>query len=126
MKNEPLAAQFRRTLIMIVAASAAAAALTYALAYSLFTQSLNKDIYPADYYERQIPGIEAYVQEKSTDLLAQEGGAELESVIRGEDMSYQVVDKDGNIIGEPFMGGIDDQSNYDQLMKQIQSVLDQK
>ena len=36
-----------------------------------------------------------------------------------------LVDKDGNIIGEPFMGGIDDQSNYDQLMKQIQSVLDQ-
>ena len=37
-----------------------------------------------------------------------------------------LVDKDGNIVGEPFMGGIDDQSNYDQLMQQIQSVLDQK
>ena len=37
-----------------------------------------------------------------------------------------LVDKDGNIVGEPFMGGIDDQSNYDQLMKQIQSVLDQQ
>ncbi len=37
----------------------------------------------------------------------------------------EIVDKDGNIVGEPFMGGIDDQSNYDQLMKQIQSVLDQ-
>ena len=36
-----------------------------------------------------------------------------------------LVDKDGNIVGEPFMGGIDAQSNYDQLMKQIQSVLDQ-
>ena len=36
-----------------------------------------------------------------------------------------LVDKDGNIVGEPFMGVIDDQSNYDQLMKQIQSVLDQ-
>ena len=36
-----------------------------------------------------------------------------------------LVDKDGNIVGEPFMGGIDDQSNYDQLMKQIQSVRDQ-
>ena len=36
-----------------------------------------------------------------------------------------LVDKDGNIVSEPFMGGIDDQSNYDQLMKQIQSVLDQ-
>lgn len=36
-----------------------------------------------------------------------------------------LVDKDGNIVGEPFMGGIDDPSNYDQLMKLIQSVLDQ-
>ena len=36
-----------------------------------------------------------------------------------------LVDKDGNIVGEPFMGGIDNQSNYDKLMKQIQSVLDQ-
>ena len=36
-----------------------------------------------------------------------------------------LVDKDGNIIGEPFMGGINDQSNYEQLMKQIQSALDQ-
>ena len=37
-----------------------------------------------------------------------------------------LVDKDGNIIGEPFMGGINDQSNYEQLMKQIQSIHDQK
>ena len=37
-----------------------------------------------------------------------------------------LVDKSGNIISEPFMGGIDDQANYEQLMKQIQSILDQK
>ena len=37
-----------------------------------------------------------------------------------------LVDKDGNIVGDPFMGGIDDPSNYEQLMKQIQSVLAQK
>ena len=36
-----------------------------------------------------------------------------------------LVDKDGNIIGEPFMGGINDQSNYEQLMKQIQAVINQ-
>ncbi|SQC85561.1 AhpC/TSA family [Clostridium perfringens] len=37
-----------------------------------------------------------------------------------------LVDKDRNIVGEPLMGGIDDQANYDQLMKQIKSVIDQK
>ena len=37
-----------------------------------------------------------------------------------------LVDKSGNIISEPLMGGIDDQANYEQLTKQIQSILDQK
>ena len=37
-----------------------------------------------------------------------------------------LVDKDGNIVGKPFMGGIDDQSNYDKLMKQIKSAIGQK
>ena len=36
-----------------------------------------------------------------------------------------LVDKEGNIVGEPLMGGIDDQANYDQLMEQIQAVINQ-
>ena len=35
-----------------------------------------------------------------------------------------VVDRNGNIVGEPMLGGIDNQDNYDTLMKQIQSVID--
>lgn len=35
-----------------------------------------------------------------------------------------LVDRNGNIIGEPMLGGIDNQDNYDALMKQIQSVID--
>ena len=35
-----------------------------------------------------------------------------------------LVDRNGNIVGEPMLGGIDDQKNYDTLMKQIQSVID--
>ena len=35
-----------------------------------------------------------------------------------------LVDRNGNIIGEPMLGGIDNQDNYDTLMKQIQSVID--
>ena len=36
-----------------------------------------------------------------------------------------LVDKEGNIVGEPLMGGIDDQANYDQLMEQIQAFINQ-
>ena len=35
-----------------------------------------------------------------------------------------LVDRNGNIVGEPMLGGIDQQENYDQLMEQIQSVVD--
>ena len=35
-----------------------------------------------------------------------------------------LVDRNGNIVGEPMLGGIDNQDNYDSLMKQIQSVID--
>lgn len=35
-----------------------------------------------------------------------------------------LVDRNGNIVGEPLLGGIDIQENYDALMQQIQSVVD--
>ena len=35
-----------------------------------------------------------------------------------------LVDRNGNIVGDPRLGGIDNQENYDALMKQIQSVID--
>ncbi|MBU5471077.1 TlpA family protein disulfide reductase [Falcatimonas sp. MSJ-15] len=35
-----------------------------------------------------------------------------------------LVDRNGNIVGEPMLGGIDNKDNYDELMKQIQSVID--
>lgn len=34
-----------------------------------------------------------------------------------------LVDRNGNIIGDPMLGGIDNKDNYDTLMKQIQSVI---
>ena len=35
-----------------------------------------------------------------------------------------LVDRNGNIVGDPLLGGIDNPDNYDALMKQIQSVID--
>lgn len=34
-----------------------------------------------------------------------------------------LVDRNGNIVGDPMLGGIDNKDNYDTLMKQIQSVI---
>lgn len=35
-----------------------------------------------------------------------------------------LVDRNGNIVGDPMLGGIDNKDNYDTLMKQIQSVIE--
>ena len=35
-----------------------------------------------------------------------------------------LVDRNGKIVGEPMLSGIDNKDNYDALMKQIQSVID--
>ena len=34
-----------------------------------------------------------------------------------------LIDRNGNIVGEPFLGGIDNQDNYDQLLEQINAVV---
>ena len=35
-----------------------------------------------------------------------------------------LVERNGNIVGDPLLGWNDNQDNYDTLMKQIQSVID--
>ena len=35
-----------------------------------------------------------------------------------------VLDRNGNIIGEPIMGGIDNDESYKQLMKTIDQILE--
>lgn len=98
MKNQSLITQFRRTFLLIIVASIVSTVITYVFAIYLFIYSLNKDIYPANYYERQVSGIEAYVNEKNIDLLSQSNEDELKSVIHGNGILYQVVDDNGNVL----------------------------
>ncbi|AWH76245.1 ATP-binding protein [Clostridioides difficile] len=98
MKNQSLIAQFRRTFIFIIIASIVATVITYVFAIYLYIYSLNKDIYPPNYYERQVPRIEKYINEKNIALLSQSNEEGLKRTIRGDDMLYQVVDNNGNIL----------------------------
>ena len=34
-----------------------------------------------------------------------------------------LVDRNGNIVGEPLLGGIDNEDNYNTLMEQIKTVI---
>ncbi|HBF8525498.1 TPA: HAMP domain-containing histidine kinase [Clostridioides difficile] len=98
MKNQSLIAQFRHTFIFIIIASIVATVITYVFAIYLYIYSLNKDIYPPNYYERQVPRIEKYINEKNITLLSQSNEEGLKRTIRGDDMLYQVVDNNGNIL----------------------------
>ncbi|EGT4675907.1 TPA: HAMP domain-containing histidine kinase [Clostridioides difficile] len=98
MKNQSLITQFRHTFIFIIIASIVATVITYIFAIYLYIYSLNKDIYPPNYYERQVPRIEKYINEKNIALLSQSNEEGLKRTIRGDDMLYQVVDNNGNIL----------------------------
>ncbi|HCI2560581.1 TPA: HAMP domain-containing histidine kinase [Clostridioides difficile] len=98
MKNQSLITQFRHTFIFIIIASIVATVITYVFAFYLYIHSLNKDIYPPNYYERQVPRIEKYINEKNITLLSQSNEEGLKRTIRGDDMLYQVVDNNGNIL----------------------------
>ncbi|HBG4933941.1 TPA: HAMP domain-containing histidine kinase [Clostridioides difficile] len=98
MKNQSLITQSRHTFIFIIIASIVATVITYVFALYLYIHSLNKDIYPPNYYERQVPRIEKYINEKNIALLSQSNEEGLKRTIRGDDMLYQVVDNNGNIL----------------------------
>lgn len=98
MKKRTLAYQFRHTFIKTIAASITASILTMALFGVLFVLSLNRDIYPANYYERQISGIVSFVRENNATLLRPASQKNLDSVIEGDGILYQVVDAEGDFI----------------------------
>lgn len=98
MKAGSLATRFRYTFIKTIAVSVIASILTIALFSILFVFSLNKDIYPANYYEQQISGIASYVRERNEALLSASSQKALEATMKGDGILYQVVDADGNVI----------------------------
>ncbi|NLJ40503.1 MAG: HAMP domain-containing histidine kinase [Clostridiales bacterium] len=98
MKNRSLVTQFRLAFTWIVIASIIATAITYALAAVLYIRAQYRSIYPANYYERQIPDIDAYIRDKNTALLLRSREQELQRIISGNGIHYQVLDGEGNLL----------------------------
>lgn len=97
MKKGSLSTRFRWTFVKTIAVSIVASILTIALFSALLVFSLNEDIYPANYYEQQVPGIASYVKEQDAALLRSSGQAGLEAVMKGSKMLYQVIDADAKV-----------------------------
>lgn len=98
MKKEFLATRFRHIFIKTVAESIIASVATIALFGVLFVLSLNRDIYPANYYEQQISGITSFIRENNKKILLPATQTALEAEMKGDGILYQVVDIDGNVI----------------------------
>lgn len=98
MKNRSLVTQFRLAFTWIVIANIIATVITYTLAAIFYVKAQYKSIYPANYYEKQIPGIDAYVRNKNVALLLQSGEEGLQNTISGNGIYYQVIDGEGNIL----------------------------
>ncbi|AND80117.1 sensor histidine kinase [Streptococcus pantholopis] len=98
MKKESLVADFRMTITQIAAATIAATLITWGLAAALFLLEQNRTIYPANYYERQIPAIDRYVRRENINLLSKEKKTGLKPVIKGAGITYQVVDGNASVL----------------------------
>lgn len=98
LKNKPIRVQFRMNLIFIIGASVVAALLTYALAFVLFSFSLERDIYPVNYYEQQLPKLTEYIKQESTALLDIQAKTNLEKQFLNDKMKYQVTDQQGKVL----------------------------
>lgn len=97
LKKMSLAIQFRRSFILIVVASFICSMITVVATSTLFVSSEYLDFYPSNYSEQQIPVIETYIQEESSQILNPESEPALEKMMRGS-MLYLVVQADGSPI----------------------------
>ena len=100
MKKTSLAIQFRQTFVLIVVSSIIASIVTIAFSAFLLILSMNKTIYPPNYYEKQIPYVEAYIRSENTNILSSK--SEIKDVIQGDGLFYQVVDNNGDILYGTF------------------------
>ncbi|MGX9754849.1 HAMP domain-containing sensor histidine kinase [Clostridioides difficile] len=99
IKNQSLSAQFRRTLFLIMITSVLASLITYAGVIMFFIRALNNnEIYGENYYEQQIPKIEKYIHKKNTTIISPSNAEDLNNLIHGDGLFYQVVDNDSNFI----------------------------
>jgi len=121
MKNRPLITQFRISFALIVLSSIAATVITYILAAVLYINAEYKVICPANYYEKQIPGIEEYIRRNDTKLLIPSFQSDLEKIIPDSGIGYQIVDAEGKIL----YGTINEKiiQNRDELYEKINTSI---
>ncbi|PAQ15592.1 two-component sensor histidine kinase [Bacillaceae bacterium SAOS 7] len=98
-KNQTLRTKFITSFHLILFKSVVATIVIWLLMLFCINMlfSMNK-LNPANYYERQLPAIENYIDDVGTTLLSNNQQDQLESVIPVEGIDYQVIDSNGSIV----------------------------
>jgi len=97
MNNLTLHQQFMLTSIVILICTAMATLLTWLISFAVLVTD-NSMFRPANYYEKQLPAIFAYVDQQKEQLLHPSARQELEKVIPVEGMDYQVLGKAAQVL----------------------------
>ncbi|OZI10848.1 two-component sensor histidine kinase [Bacillaceae bacterium SAS-127] len=98
-KNQTLRTKFITSFHLILFKSVVATIVIWLLMLFCINMlfSMNK-LNPANYYERQLPAIENYIDDVGTTLLSNNQQDQLESVIPVEGIDYQVINSNGLIV----------------------------
>lgn len=95
MKRWPLKRQFTVSFALILVLSAVASVLTYGIAILVYTRMEFRNIYPANYYEQQIPTVERELRSRGLAVLDVASQEKVEALIPLAGMTYQVVNRQG-------------------------------
>lgn len=99
MRNRSLVTQFRLTLVFIIITSIVASAITYIAVAIWFLNAIQTNrINPENYYEQQLPKIEAYIAETKSDILSPANDEDFKNRMDGEEFFYQIVDNNNRIL----------------------------
>lgn len=98
LEKKSLKSQFIITFIFVIISSIIATIATYCVGYIIYTQIEHRKIYPANYYEKKIPDIEAYIRKKGVAVLDEKEKQAIENVIPTQGITYQVMNENGNMI----------------------------
>lgn len=96
LERKPLKSQFVLTFIMILVISLLATMATYGIGYMVYVNIEYKKVYPANYYEQQVPKIIEYINLEGEKLFDKDAELKLNKVVPSEGMQFQVVDGSGS------------------------------
>lgn len=93
-----LKTQFGAGFLLVLLLSLVATAITYVVGVLLYSSMEFKGVYPANYYEKQLPKIKAYIKQANLLLLHPDGRSLLEEHVSADGFRYQVLDGEGELL----------------------------